>query len=231
MDCQSPFPRARSITWTWLPDPAFACGTIQVTPDRSIAFFDAQFQRQVREHDFRLNPFEQAAIPYLEGRVLDYGCGIGNLAFAAAGQGCNVLALDASATAISHIRQRAADESLPVQAALADLRHYDLEEDFDAVVSIGLLMFFDCPTAFKALENLQAHVREGGVAIVNVLIEGTTYLEMFGAEGHCLFSRDEMVARFAGWEVLHLAFSDFEAPGGRNKAFVTVIARKPARPS
>ncbi len=202
-----------------------------MNPDPSVAFFDAQFQRQVRERDFRLNPFEQAAIPYLEGRVLDYGCGIGNLAFAAAQRGCNVLALDASPAAITHIRQRAAAEALPVQAALADLRHYELEGGFDAVVSIGLLMFFDCPTAFKALANLQAHVREGGVAIVNVLIEGTTYLDMFDAGSHCLFSRGEMASRFAGWDILQLEYRDFEAPGGRNKAFVTVIARKPASPS
>jgi tellurite methyltransferase len=196
-------------------------------PDRSIAFFDAQFRKQVRERDFHLNPFELVAMPYLHGRVLDYGCGIGNLAFAAAERGCSVVALDASPAAIDHIRQRAAAEARPVEAALADLRDYELGEDFDTVVSIGLLMFFDCPTAFKALANLQAHVREGGMAVVNVLVEGTTFLDMFDPESHCLFSREEMASRFAGWEILHLDFSDFAAPGGKNKAFVTVIARKP----
>lgn len=193
----------------------------------SVKFFDTQFQRQVRDRDFQLNPFELAALPHLRGRVLDYGCGLGNLAFAAAEQGCSVMALDASPVAITHIKQRAAAEVVPVQAALADLRDYELEEDFDAVVSIGLLMFFDCPTAFKALENLQAHVREGGIAIVNVLVEGTTYLDMFGASSYCLFSRTELESRFSEWNILRFEFNDFEAPGGRNKAFATVIAQKP----
>ncbi len=197
-------------------------------PNSSIQFFDKQFQQQVRNSDCLLNPFELAAIPYLTGRVLDYGCGMGNLAFAAAERGCSVLALDASPAAIGHIQKRAVAESLPVQGAVADLRDFELVEVFDAVVSIGLLMFFDCPTAFKALSNLQAHVREGGVAVINVLVEGTTYLDMFDTEGHCLFSRSEMEARFAGWRILHSAFNDFEAPGGKNKAFVTVIARKPS---
>lgn len=193
----------------------------------SVKFFDTQFQRQVRDRDFRLNPFELAALPHLQGRVLDYGCGMGNLAFAAAERGCSVLALDASPAAITHIEQRAAAEALPVRAVLADLRDYELDEDFDAVVSIGLLMFFDCPTAYRVLSQLQAHVREGGIAVVNVLTEGTTYLDMFDAVGYCLFPRTELESRFAGWSILLSEFSDFEAPEGRTKSFATVIARKP----
>ena len=174
-----------------------------------------------------LNPFERLVIPCLAGRVLDYGCAMGNLAVDAAERGCCVLALDASPAAIGHIQKRAVVESLPVQAAVADLQDFELDEDFDAVVSIGLLMFFDCPTAFKALSHLQAGVRVGGVAIVNVLVEGTTYLDMFDTESRCLFARSGMEARFAGWNILHSQFSDSEAPGGKNKAFATVIAREP----
>lgn len=195
--------------------------------NHSIQFFDAQFQQQARDGDLRLNPFELAALPHLHGRVLDYGCGMGNLAFEAAKRGCSVLALDASPAAIAHIEQRAAAEALPVQAVLADLRNFELHEDFDAVVAIGLLMFFDCATAFKVLANLQAHVREGGIAVVNILVEGTTFLDMFDPKDHCLFSRTEMESRFAGWNMLHSQFDDFDAPGGRRKAFATIIAQKP----
>lgn len=195
--------------------------------DSSIRFFDTQFQQQVRDADLHLNPFEQSAMPYLQGRVLDYGCGLGNLAVAAARRGCSVVALDASPTAIGHLRQIALKESLPIQAAEVDLRTYEIREEFDAVVSIGLLMFFDCPTASSQLENMQAHVRPGGIAVVNVLVEGTTYLDMFDPSGHCLFSRDELHKRFAEWEILHSEFQDFPAPGERIKSFVTLAARKP----
>lgn len=64
--------------------------------DHSVRFFDQQFRRQIGARDFALNPFEQAALPYLSGRVLDYGCGLGNLACAAAERGCSVVVLDAS---------------------------------------------------------------------------------------------------------------------------------------
>ncbi|MFZ2651752.1 MAG: class I SAM-dependent methyltransferase [Burkholderiaceae bacterium] len=198
-----------------------------MTRDLSIEFFDKQFARQIREHDFALNPFETAALPHLRGRVLDFGCGIGNLALAAARRGCSVLALDASAAAIEHLRRVAAAEGLGVEAAQADLRNYVIGEDFDSIVSIGLLMFFDCPAAFRSLGEIQAHVKPGGTAVVNVLVQGTTYLDMFDAHSHCLFDRDEMLRRFARWTILASEFSDYPAPGGRIKSFATLIARRP----
>lgn len=194
----------------------------------SIHFFETQFQRQVLEADAGLNPFEQQALPYLQGAVLDYGCGLGQLALAAARRGCSVLALDASRTAIEHLRQVARAEALTITAAEADLRRHELQDQFDAVACIGLLMFFDCPTAFAQLQQLQDHVRPGGVAIVNVLVEGTTCLGMFDPSGHCLFSRDEMHKRFAGWQILRSEYQDFPAANDTTKSFVTVIARKPS---
>ena len=195
--------------------------------DASIRFFDAQFRRQVADADFRLNPFEQMALPFLAGRVLDYGCGLGNLAVAAAARGCTVVALDGSPTAIASLRERAAAAGLEVEAAAADLRFHALPEDYDTVVCIGLLMFFDCPTALAQLAQLQARVRAGGVAVVNVLKEGTTYLDMFDPAGHCLFAEGELRRRFAGWEILRSECADYPAPNGQLKSFATVIARKP----
>jgi len=56
----------------------------------SIHFFETQFRQQVAAGALHLNPFETLALPYLRGRVLDYGCGLGNLAVAAAQGGCEV---------------------------------------------------------------------------------------------------------------------------------------------
>lgn len=198
-----------------------------MTENQSIAFFDEQFRRQPKDGALKLNPFEDLALPYLSGEVLDFGCGLGNLAFAAAKRGCKVTALDASPAAVEHIHSRAAAEGVPVSASLADLRDYPIAGEYDCIVSIGLLMFFDCPTAFKVLSQLQSHVRPGGVAIINVLVEGTTYLEMFDPSGHCLFAPLEMQSRFAGWSIEHSEFSDFEAPQHTLKRFSTIVARKP----
>ena len=198
-----------------------------MTNNRAIAFFDEQFRRQAREVELELNPFEALALPYLGGEVLDLGCGMGNLAFAAASAGCKVTALDASPTAIEHVRALAAARGLPVEASLADLRGYAISREYDCIVCIGLLMFFDCPAAYRALADLQAHVRPGGIAVVNVLVEGTTYLDMFDPSSHCLFTPEEIRRRFRGWEIVQARPADFPAPGQTVKRFFTLIARRP----
>jgi len=203
-------------------------GSASITAtNHSVDFFDRQFRQQIGGRDFKLNSFEQGALLHLKGRVLDFGCGLGNLAMAAAECGCSVLALDASPTAIEHLRQRAADADLPVEAIKADLRNYRIDGDFDCIVSIGLLMFFDCAAAERVLAMLQEQVRPGGIAVINTLIEGTTYSEIFQPGSHCLLARDELRQRFSDWEILHIEYRDFEAPGQTIKSFVTIIARKP----
>jgi tellurite methyltransferase len=194
---------------------------------KSIDFFDTQFQRQAQQGTGQLNPFELLALPYLRGDVLDFGCGMGNLSFAAAARGCNVTALDGSPAAVDHMRRRAAAEGLPVQAGLADLRRFRIERDYDSVAAIGLLMFFDCGTARRVLAELQSHVRPGGHVVVNVLVQGTTYLEMFEPEGHCLFSLEALHDAFRDWHIEHAEHSEFDAPGGTRKCFATLIARRP----
>lgn len=195
-------------------------------PNHSLDFFERQFQRQVAAREFAPNPFETAALPYLAGRVLDYGCGLGNLALAAARRGCHVLALDASATAIAHLQTQARQEGLALAAEQADLRQHRLHESFDAVVCIGLLMFFDGATAARQLAQLQRQVRPGGVAVVNLLVAGTTYMEMFAAQEYCLWTAAELRQRFAGWDLLEFVEQEFQAPGGTVKRFATAVARR-----
>ena len=65
-----------------------------------------------------------------------------------------------------------------------------------------------------------------GLAIVNVLIEGTTYLGMFEPGSYCLFGRDELPDRFKGWKVLYHVHDSFDAPGDTKKEFATIVAQK-----
>ncbi len=198
-----------------------------MTSESNVAFFDRQFLLQVEQQDFHLNPFEVEALPHLSGRVLDFGCGLGNLSMAAAERGCDVVALDASPVAIAALRRRVSAVGLQIKAIEADLRNYAIEEKFDSVISIGLLSFLDCTTAQRVLHMLQESVSPGGIAIINTLIVGTTWIGMFQAADCCLLQRNELHVCFAGWEILHSDFRDFPAPGGTVKTFATITARKP----
>jgi tellurite methyltransferase len=192
----------------------------------SVSFFDTQFQKQVSERNFALNPFEQAALAHLSGTVLDLGCGLGNLSIEAARRGASVVAVDASPTAIAHVQQVAAEEKLALQGIQADLENYRIAGQFDTIAAIGLLMFFDKARALQLLEEIQQHVKPGGRAVVNVLIEGTTYLGMFQPGHYYLFGHDELERRFAGWKVLEMTYQTFPAPDNTEKAFATLIAQK-----
>ncbi len=195
--------------------------------NHSINFFDTQFQNQVNKGDFSLNPFEKLALPFLKGKILDLGCRLGNLAIEAARRGCTVLALDASKTAIERIHNVAAAENLAIKAELADLSTYRISENYDVIVSIGLLMFMEKSKAYEMLKNIKLHVGSGGYAVINVLIDTTTYLDMFDAEKYYLFAKKELQQQFEGWNIVQERYDSFEAPNKTLKEFVTIVAYKP----
>ena len=195
---------------------------------RAVEYFGAQLERQIAAHDYQLNPFEERALPYLSGKVLDLGCGLGNLALAAAARGAHVTACDACETAVGDLAGRAVASGLDLWVRAVDLRGWRPQESYDAVNCIGLLMFFAREDALAGLEAVRDAVRPGGVAVVNAMIAGSTFLAMFDPDAYYLFEPREIAAPFAGWEVLHDSIEDFPAPGDRLKRFRTLIVRRPA---
>jgi SAM-dependent methyltransferase len=98
-------------------------------------------------------------------RVLDLGCGVGDVAMLAArivGPLGEVVAVDRDPAMLETTRRRADGPALPVRVVEADVMRLDLDEEpFDAVIGRLLLMHLpDAPTAVRAAIR---HVREGGI--------------------------------------------------------------------
>ena len=198
--------------------------------NRTVEFFEAQFKQQVSStssSDLALNSFQQAALPFLSGRVLDLACGLGGLSVAAARKGCEVIAVDATATAVEHVAAVARAEGLNITAVRHDIATYEADGDFDAVVAIGIIMFFPRDIALGLLEKLQRAVRRGGHAMVTVLLQGTTYTDVFDGDRYYLFAPDELDRAFAGWDVCSSKRGEFPARNGTVKRISSLIARKP----
>ena len=198
-----------------------------VTHKQSVEFFETQFRRQVQDREYALNPFETLAVEHLKGEVLDLGSRLGNLSLEAGRRGHRVLAVDASPTAVERTNADARREDLPVEAIQVDIENWSTDRMYDTIVAIGLLMFFRRARALDLLRAIQEHVRPGGHAIVNVLIEGTTYMGMFDPNNYCLFARKELEECFSGWTILCSRYDTFLAPGQTRKEFSTVIALRP----
>jgi tellurite methyltransferase len=195
--------------------------------NRTIEFFEAEFQRRAGAEE-PLSSFDQAALPHVSGRLLDLACGLGRLSLAAARRGCEVIAVDASPTAIAHLSTAAAAERLPITAVRADVEQYEIPGAFDTVVAIGILMFFPRDVARRLLARVKDAVRPGGCAAVTVLVEGTTFMRVFDPDRHYLFAPGEVARAFEGWALLVCEGGEAPAPDGTVRRFETVVARRPS---
>lgn len=196
-------------------------------PNRTIEFFETEFRRRPGAIE-QLSSFQEAALPHVSGRVLDLACGLGTLSLAAARRGCEVVAVDSSPTAIAHLSAAAGAERLPVAAVQADLEQYEIPGTFDAIVAIGILMFFPREIAHGLLARIREAVRPGGCAAITVLVEGTTFMGPFDPDRHHLFAPGEIARALGGWEVVARQAGESPAPGDTVRRFETIVARKPA---
>jgi 2-polyprenyl-3-methyl-5-hydroxy-6-metoxy-1,4-benzoquinol methylase len=96
--------------------------------------------------------------------VLDLGCGLGRHAIAFAQAGFNVTAIDASETAIAHLRERTEELGLEIDARTQDLFDASLPTgSFDIVLSYNVIYHGHRELFFQAIEHVRALLRPAGL--------------------------------------------------------------------
>ncbi|MES2756473.1 MAG: class I SAM-dependent methyltransferase [Pseudomonadota bacterium] len=105
-------------------------------------------------------------------RVLDLGCGAGQIAIPAARAGAEVTGIDIAANAIDEARRRAAAEGVTVRFEEADAEELPFaDESFDMVVSMIGAMF--APRPDRVIAEMLRVCRHGGrIAMANWTAEG-----------------------------------------------------------
>jgi len=99
-------------------------------------------------------------------RVLEVGCGTGNLTKHLNDMGFKVVGVDSSEDMVRVARRKLPD----VEFFVADVREFSLDEKFDAVVSTfdSLNNILEDEEMLKAFINIRRHLRDGGVFIFDL---------------------------------------------------------------
>ncbi len=102
--------------------------------------------------------------------ILDMGCGTGGHAFLLAQKGYNVMGIDRSEGMLSIAKEKAKKTKTSVDFLKADIRDFNLNKEFDAVISMFAVMGYQTTNEDfeKALLNASQHLKHGGLFIFDV---------------------------------------------------------------
>lgn len=145
------------------------------------------------------------------GRVLDIGCGTGELALWLAEQGCTVTGVDFLPKPLEAARRKAADRSLPVTFVNADAtKVHELGGTFDAVTDCGLFHVFDAAGRAAYTSSLRTLLAPGAKVFMLCFSDAEP-----GTHGPRRISQSDLrSAFFDGWHIESIEPARFESVSG-----------------
>ena len=180
--------------------------------ERERAFHDERFatdQRaaldRVYEGNVAVAWYREAVLAAAPGRrVLEYGCGTGGIAFAAAEVAAHVQAIDISPVAVEAVRDEAARRGVAVTADVMDAEALDLPDaSFDLVCGTGILHHLDLAASMREIRRV---LTPTGRAIFLEPLGHNPVINLFRAATPRARTRDEHPLRVADLDAMGALF-------------------------
>ncbi len=103
-------------------------------------------------------------------KVLDLMCGYGRHTLALAKKGYSLTAVDNLEEYVNEISEHAQKEGLPINAIHSGVMEVELHQTFDAIICMGnSFSFYNEDEAIIVLQKLIAHLKPGGIFLINTL--------------------------------------------------------------
>lgn len=156
------------------------------------------------------------AADQIRGRVLDAGCGTGELALMASARGLDAFGIDASPTAIAIARERCAQRGLTAQFVVGDVLRLGefTSTPYDTVLDSGVLHVFDTADRHRYVAQLASVTAPGALYMALVFSDREP-----GTWGPHRLTREQIETALADqWRIETLEPSIFdlsEMPAGR----------------
>jgi cyclopropane fatty-acyl-phospholipid synthase-like methyltransferase len=134
----------------------------------------------------------------LQGRVLDAGCGTGELVMLAASHGAEAMGVDVAELAIERARAKAQERGISATFEVGDVLHLDrLRRQFDVITDSGVFHVFDDEERPVYVNSLRSVLRPGGMYYMMCFSDRQP-----GDWGPRRVSQAELRAAFAdGWSI------------------------------
>jgi cyclopropane fatty-acyl-phospholipid synthase-like methyltransferase len=165
-------------------------------PDRSV--FENAYAGQAPWDIGKPQPPFVAAADRITGRVLDAGCGTGDLSLFLAGRGCTVTGFDFLDEPIRRAQRKAAERGIAATFLVKDAMTLpEWAERFDNVVDSGLFHVFSDADRRRYVEGMATVLEPGGRLFLLCFSD-----EEPGDQGPRRVSKADLHAAFAGgWQI------------------------------
>ncbi len=165
-------------------------------------------------------------------KALDIGCGEGRDAVFLAKAGLDVTAFDISQVGLEKAHRWAGESGVALKLVCADINEHRLDEDYDILLSSGVLHYIPEELRDEIFANYRAHTRPGGLHAFATLLDDPSIPPAPDAEPSAhLWRPGGLVTRYTDWAIEFHDEIVFDCNSGgvpHQHALGRLIARKPA---